>query len=587
MKMFNRLQWRITLPFLALIVLGMGGMGIYLVDFVRDVQLENLRTQLANEAKITASASAGYFDFSNDVLNDLANELGQKIGARVTIIGVDGMVLGDSEESPAVMDNHRTRPEVIAALTAGYGESTRFSETLDKEMMYVAVPVMRDLQMVGVARIALPLDNIQASVGHVTTIILIAIAVTAILVGIIAWLLARLMTRPIHEVTLASRRMAAGNFQQNILVRSHDEAGELAQAFNEMANNVRKLVEAISTEQSRLFTVLSNMTDGVILTDKKGSIVLANAAAGNLFHFQPQTVAAKTVIEATHDHDVNNLINHCLQDGEQKTTQIELKPSGVYLRLIAIPISSGTLTGCLLLVQDLTELRTLQTMRRELVGNISHDLRTPLAGIKVMVETLQNGAAKDPATAADFLNRIADEVERLTQMVAELTELSRIETGKAELKREMVNLNELVTEVVNQMLPIGMKDNIKIIPVLATNLPAVNGDRERLRQTLVNLIHNGIKFNKPSGTVSVVTGFDTTHVKVSVNDTGIGISKEALPHIFERFYKAEKSRAGGGSGLGLAIAKHTIQAHGGNIWAQSEPGKGSSFSFTIPISRQI
>jgi two-component system phosphate regulon sensor histidine kinase PhoR len=587
MRIPNSIQWKITLPFIALITVCIGVMGIYLVNFVQDTQTNNLRTYLSNEAKITAAASQPLFDSSTFALDDLAKQLGKDINARVTIIATDGTVLGDSEETPASMDNHATRPEVIAAIATGYGESIRFSKTLNQEMMYVAVPIQNDNQVLGVSRIALPMSDVRNSVNHLTLVIGLVIGITIILTGFAAWLIARITTQPIREVTRASRKMAAGDLKQSILVRSRDEAGELGQSFNEMAGNIRKLVEGISSEQSKLATVLSNMTDGVIVADKEGNIILANHTAGKLFNFQTSVVIAKTVIEATHDHEVANLAKRCLATGEQLNTQVELTPTGKYLQVIAIPISGNILSGCLLLFQDLTELRNLQTMRRELVGNISHDLRTPLAGIKVMIETLRDGAIDDKNASTDFLKRIENEVDRLTQMVSELTQLSRIEVGNVELKEDPVNLNELVNEAIVQLKPLANKQNVTLNQILSSSLPAVKIDRERLSQTITNLIHNAIKFNRIDGSVTITTASDDKTVTVQVIDTGIGISKEDLLHVFERFYKADKSRTNRGSGLGLAIAKHTIEAHGGRIWVQSEEGKGSTFSFTIPVNPQI
>ena len=584
MRIRNTIQWKITLPFIAVITICIGVMGIYVVRFVDDNQTNNLRTSLTNEAKITAAASQPFFPSSTSSLDTLAKQLGTDINARVTIIAADGTVLGDSEQNPATMENHSTRPEVMAALATGYGESVRYSTTLNERMMYVAVWIKNNNQVLGVARVALPLSDVQKSVNHVTIVISLAILLTIIITGFATWLIVRITTRRIREVTRASRKIASGDLNQDIQVRSRDEAGELGKAFNEMAANIRKLIDNISTEQSKLDTVLSNIADGVIVTDKEGNIILANRTAEKLFNFQVATLITKSVIEATHDHEIENLSKRCLATGEQLNYQIELKPAGKYLRVIAIPISGKFLSGCLLLFQDLTELRNLQTMRQELVGNISHDLRTPLAGIKIMVETLQDGAINDKKAAIDFLIRIENEVDRLTQMVSELTELSRIEAGSAELKKEPVNLNELVNEAISQLNPLANKQNVALNTDLANNLPIINADRDRISQTITNLIHNGIKFNRISGSVTIITTSDDKAVTVKVIDTGIGIPKADLPHVFERFYKADKSRTNSGSGLGLAIAKHTIEAHGGTITVQGEEGKGSAFSFTIPLN---
>jgi two-component system phosphate regulon sensor histidine kinase PhoR len=222
-------------------------------------------------------------------------------------------------------------------------------------------------------------------------------------------------------------------------------------------------------------------------------------------------------------------------------------------------------------------------MRREMVGNISHEFRTPLSGIKAMVETLQDGAVDDREAAKDFLSRIEAEVDRMTQLVGELTELSRIETGKAALEMKPVNLNSIVEEVMAQLKPQAERQNLTLETVLAADLTAISIDKERIRQVMVNLIHNAIKFNRPRGSIRTATRYSEGSVVVDVTDTGTGIAKDDLPHIFERFYKADKSRAGQGTGMGLAIAKHIVEAHGGKIWVQSDEGKGSTFSFSLPL----
>ena len=587
MKMPQGIQWKITFPFITVIVVCIGVMGIYLVHFVDMNQTDNLRTSLTNEARITAVTSQPFFSSSTAALDGLAKQLGNDINARVTIIATDGTVLADSEEDPATMENHSNRPEVIAALATGYGEIVRYSTTLNEQMMYVAVSIKNNGQVVGVARVALPVSDIRNSINHLTIVISLAVILTIIITGFATWFIVRITTRRIREVTRASRKIAAGDLKQDIQIHSRDEAGELGKAFNEMAGNIRKLVESISTEQSKLDTVLSNMADGVIVTDKEGNISLANHAAEKLFGFRAEAIISKTVIEVTHDHEIDNLAKRCLARGEQLNSQIELTSAGKYLRVIAIPITGKILSGCLLLLQDLTEMRNLQTMRQELVGNISHDLRTPLAGIKVMVETLRDGAIDDKNAAINFLTRIEDEVDRLTQMVSELTELSRIEAGSTKLKKEPVNLNELVNEAIIQLNPLATKQNVTLNAMLSGNLPAAKIDRDRISQTITNLIHNAIKFNRTGGSVTITTSSDDKVITVKVIDTGIGIPKTNLSHVFERFYKADKSRTNSGSGLGLAIAKHTIEAHGGTIWAQSEEGNGSTFSFTIPLNPEI
>ncbi|NWF77535.1 MAG: HAMP domain-containing protein [Chloroflexi bacterium] len=581
--MFRSVQWRIAVPFILLIVVSMGILGVYLTSFARNSQLDNLRSHLEKEARITAEASLLAFLSQGSDLDALAKKLGEQIDARITIIALDGKVLGDSQEDPSTMENHATRPEVKDALVSGLGKSTRYSTTVEQEMMYVAVPITNQGKILGVARVALPLVAVQHSVNQITLIISLAMVTTTLLAIVAAGLIARATTRPIREITKASRRIASGELGQKIPVRTKDETGQLAQAFNEMSSDLNKLVGDISTERTKLRTVLANMADGVIMADAEGKIVLANQATERLFNIREKDVITKHLIEVLRDHEAHEILKLCLKTTRTQTVQFDSVASKRFLRAIAIPIVEGKLTGALLLFQDLTELRNLQTMRRELVGNISHELRTPIAGIKAMVETLKDGAIDDKQAATDFLSRIDSEVDRLAQMVSELTELSRIETGKAELRMTPVDINVLIEEVATQLSPLAERQQVTLATNLATDLPIIKADNDRIRQTIINLVHNAIKFNHPGGRATVSTKVDRESVTVSVSDTGIGISKEDLPHVFERFYKADKARPKGGSGLGLAIAKHTIQAHGGSIWAQSEEGKGSTFSFSLPL----
>ena len=583
--MFRSIQWRIAVPFILLIVISMSVLGIYLINFAKDSQLDNLRSLLEKEARITSEASLPAFLGQSSDLDALAKKLGEEIDARITIIALDGKVLGDSHEDPSMMDNHATRPEVKDALASGLGESTRYSTTLGEEMMYVAVPVVNQSKVVGVARVALPLVAVQNSVDRVTLVISLAMVIATVLAIMAAGLIARATTRPIKEITKASKRIASGELEQKIPVRTKDETGQLAQAFNEMSSNLSKLVGEISAERTKLQTVLTNIADGIMMVDVEGKIVLANPATERLFNFREKDVITKPLIEVVRDHEADEILKLCLRTSQTQTVQFESVVSKRFLRAIAIPIVEGNLTGALLLFQDLTELRSLQTMRRELVGNISHELRTPIAGIKAMVETLKDSAIDDKEAAMDFLARIDSEVDRLAQMVSELTELSRIETGRAELRITPVDINVLIEEVAAQLSPLAERQQVTMATNLSTDLPIIRADKDRIRQTIINLVHNAIKFNHPGGRATVSSKPDRESITVSASDTGIGISKEDLPHVFERFYKADKARPRGGSGLGLAIAKHTVQAHGGSIWVQSEEGKGSTFSFSLPIKQ--
>ena len=583
--MTRSIYWKITLPIILVVVLSLSLLGFFMVNSIRTLQLDHLRTYLINEARLVADTvlpdltdPTGYAR-----IDALAKSTGAEIQARVTVIKADGTVIGDSWEDPSTLENHLTRPEVQQALISSVGESTRLSATTGINMMYVAVLIKDQSTTLGIARVALPLTAVNDSVNSSIALISWAIALAALLVVLATFFITRMLTRPIRQATRAAIRIAAGDLDTQITVGSKDELGSLGRAFNRMSGHLKETMTTLSSEKNKLNTILSTITDGVVMTDSRGQIMLANPAAEALLNFSAAKLAGKPLIEATLNYEIEQALKNCLAAQQRQNVFIDLK-GGKFLRVIVVPFRTEQISGALLLFQDLTEMRSLQTMRREFIGNISHELRTPLASIKAVVETLQDGAMEDKTVAADFLEKVNTEVDSLTQMINELIELSRIETGKTSFKLEPVNLNLFIQETVNRFLPQAERKQIVLLTDLQPDLPEVKMDIERIQQALNNILHNAIKFTPQNGRITVKTGYQDNAATVQVADTGIGISTEDLPHIFERFFKTDKSRSSQGSGLGLAIAKHIVQAHQGQIWVQSQEGKGSTFGFSLPIN---
>jgi two-component system phosphate regulon sensor histidine kinase PhoR len=578
------LYWKIIVPMILLITVGMTVLGIFSVNSVKTDEYNQLHSYLINEARLSADSviSALKNGAGSANVDSIAKNLGKLINARVTIIAQDGTVLGDSWENPQTMENHSNRPEVISALSSGVGESTRFSTTTNQNMLYVAIPIMDQGKVLGISRVALPFTSVEESVNNSILTLIWATIIAAFLVILATAFITRMITRPIRHLTRAALNITAGDLGRQITSVSADEIGQLGKAFNKMSISLKEKMTAISDEKSKLSTVLISITDGLMMTDREGRILFANPAAEKLFGFKLNVVIDKHLIEATLNYEIDAILKKCLAANQKYKTEIDTT-SGKYLRIIAVPITTENLSGALLLVQDLTELRGLQTMRREFVGNVSHELRTPLAGIKAIVETLQDGALQDESVAKEFLNKIENEVDTLTQMVNELIELSRIETGKVKLNEAQFNLNELIENIIGRLNPQAERKQISISAELGKDLPAVRADRERIQQVITNIMHNAIKYTPDSGKIKVKSSKTPEGVTVTFEDTGVGISQADLPHIFERFFKADKSRSTEGSGLGLAISKHIVQAHNGQIWVKSEEGKGSTFGFSLPV----
>ena len=408
------------------------------------------------------------------------------------------------------------------------------------------------------------------------------LAITFVLIIVLS-LAIRANNRFNHNLMEAMGKAASGELGQRLPVSANDDRGQIAQAFNEMSVNLNWMVARLLEDRSRLRTILSSMTDGVIMTDRNGNVVMANPAAERFFNFHLENCPGCSVIQLVQEHEVDELLKRCIREEKQQAVQMESRQAKQFFRIVAQPLVTDRLTGVLLLFQDLTEVRNLQAVRREFVANVSHELKTPLASIKAIVETLMDGALDDKEAARDFVGKIGSEAKSMITMVGELLELSRIEMGKAELKIEPVNLNALVRYTILRLTPQAERQQLTVTAEPAMGLPDVPADRAMIEQVLTNIIQNAIKFTPSGGKVKVRTGVEGENAVVSISDTGIGISRDDLPHIFERFYKADKSRTGVGTGLGLSIARHIIQVHGGRIWVESEPGKGSTFGFSLPL----
>jgi two-component system phosphate regulon sensor histidine kinase PhoR len=355
---------------------------------------------------------------------------------------------------------------------------------------------------------------------------------------------------------------------------------QLSNAVKTLALTLSLRTSTVEAERKRLAAVLDRMTDGVLIADAAGRIQFMNPAVEQLF--ETRDVIGRTVTEVFRQYQLIEAWQRCQQTGELQTESVERPGRRQFLQLIAIP--DRETGGSLLLVQDLTRVRRLETVRRDFISNVSHELRTPLASLKALTETLQEGALEDPPAARRFLGRIEIEVDALTQMATELLELSRIESGQVPLEFKPVPAASLLLSAADRMRAQAERAGVALRLAEPLDTTEVRADPPRLEQVLVNLIHNAIKFTPPGGEVTLSAQAEENYIYFTVQDTGAGIPAEDLDRIFERFYKTDRARSGGGTGLGLSISRHLVEAHGGRIWAESEEGRGSKFYFTLPLS---
>ena len=378
------------------------------------------------------------------------------------------------------------------------------------------------------------------------------------------------LRQDIHEFARRTR-------EQNFTAETK-ELENLSSAVASLVTTFESQHAEVDAERARLAAVLDQMTDGVLIADSQGLIHFANPAAGRLF--QTSNPLHRSVTEVIRNHQLVEAWRRCQQTGQMQTESVEVPTRHQFLQLVVVPDRHAS--GSLLLVQDLTRLRRLETVRRDFVSNLSHELRTPLASLKALAETLHEGALDDPPAARRFIDQIQVEVDALTQMVNELLELSKIESGRFMLDLSPVAACDLLNSASRRMQMQAERAGLGLRVECAGDLPKVDIDSQRLEQVLVNLIHNAVKFTHAGGEVVLSAEVVDGSVRFGVCDTGIGIPEDEVSRIFERFYRVDKSRAGSGTGLGLSIAKHIVEAHKGKIWAESIEGQGSTFYFTIP-----
>lgn len=416
------------------------------------------------------------------------------------------------------------------------------------------------------------------------TAVFLALAVAASL------LLAARVTEPIRELTAVVNRIAEGDVQARALTASRDEVGELVRSFDTMSDVVRGRIALLAEENDQFSTVLEKMADGVLIIDDASRVIFANPAALRLLTMAERDVLGRSFAGVVRHHQLIDLWQRCQHEGREQVAAVELGRD-LFLQAYVTPFFEAGLRSYLIILQDLTQVRRLQTIRRDFVSNISHELRTPLASLRAVVETLQDGAVEEPELAHRFLERAEREIDTLTQMVEELLELSRIESGQVPLQLKPTAVADLILVPLERLLPQAERNDIHITLDIPAGLPLVVADEARMQQVVTNLLHNAIKFTPADGEIRIRAELqesqaEQAEVLIAVEDNGYGIPAADLPRIFERFYKSDRARTRGqgGTGLGLAIARHIVQAHHGRVWATSKEGKGSKFYFTVPVS---
>jgi len=584
-----KIQWKLMASYLTLVLL----LGAVLYGYLSHTLEKNLtaevRENLLNEARLVRVMSTReVIDMRRDA-PALARTAGKEIKARVSIISGTGVVVGDSELTEAELrrlENHADRPEFRQALLSGTGIATRYSSTLGTDMIYLALPFHARSGEPGVIRLALPLSRIEAAMSSLKTILGASLLLAVLCSLLLSYVLSSITSRPLRNMAASAALIGKGDFSSRIHVASRDEIGELATVMNEMAEKIEDQLERISAERNRLDTILRGMGEGVIVTDHSGVVTLANPAFRTLFS-PAEDIEGKSLIEITRQPSMVNALKKVLDTRDEMLEEMEIQlPEEKHLLTHWVPlVEDQTLVGAVAVFHDITDLKTLEKIRKDFVANVSHELRTPVSVIKGYAETLlSEGKTLPLEKSASFIEIIHSHAERLANLISDLLTLSRMESGAMSLEPVPTNLDPSITRAVRLLEQKGRTKGITVtVSDTVKDMPQVIADLGKLEQVLINLLDNAIKFTPEGGTITVTAVDLGSQVRIEVLDTGIGIAPYAIPRIFERFYRVDsaRSRDMGGTGLGLSIVKHIVQAHGGTVSVESVPGKGSTFSFTL------
>lgn len=595
-----RLFWKLGLTYVALLLVVLLAVDFYSARVLRRDYIRSASDKLSALLKI-AKARPPRLDDAEQ-LHSWSTWMAES-GARVTVIDTSGRVLEDSAHDPESMENHSNRPEIQQAFATGEGGSVRHSKTLDRDLVYSAVRYQPPAGPPVVLRMALPLSQIDSTLTELRQRLLLGSVVILLLGGAASLGFSRMFAARVERLKDFSRRVAEGDFRPLPIDRPRDELADLAIALNETAQRMDANIHSLRDERNQSSAILRSMVEGVAVIDAHERLVFCNRAFLDILNADSASSQGRPVIEVVRNSELLGLIRRALVGEEGLQTDIatgfiqQRSFSVTAAPVKALDVDNGMASasathnlakpsGAVVVLHDVTELRRLERVRQDFVANVSHEFKTPLTAIRGFAETLLSGALNDPKNNRRFLEIIRDHSSRLDRLTDDLLKLARIEAGKLELEFFPVGLADLIEGCAETTLLKASRKQISLAIDVPAGLPAVRGDASLLREVFQNLLDNAVQYTMAGGRICVTAVVGAHEVVISVADTGIGIPLADQERIFERFYRvdAARSREVGGTGLGLSIAKHIVEAHGGRLWIESEIGRGSQFSFSIPLA---
>jgi len=580
------MQKKLFFSYLAIILIALGISAA--IFWSKDYNFINNQNQsyYLTQAKLMADV------FSKEEFNDskdyivFAQKYAEKYNFRITIIDQSGQVYADSSTAES-LENHATREEIVRALKGESVTINRYSKTMGQKYSYSAVPVTNGI-FTGVLRVSLPLSELHVSSNELANSIAYAILICFIIAMLAAFFFTQLLSKPINEVTQAAERISCGEYNTKIYTREKDQVGRLAGAFNVMSTNLKETIDNFTDRNAELEAMLSSMTAGVIAIDDSNEILFYNKSFLDILNPINKQIKGQSLYNVLRNAVVFDAIDQVRENNTSVTKEgTLLSASNRSIRIIATPLGREDKKsfGVLLIIEDVTQIKKLESMRSDFVSNVTHELKTPLTSIRGFIDTLKNGAIKEEAVANKFLDIIDIEAERLYSLIQDILLLSEIES-KRDYETIACDMNQCASGVIELLEP-KLTEKVKIVFEPQPYIKPLDCNPDRMKQLLINLLDNAMKYTE-EGTITLICKEEDNKLVINVKDTGIGMEQEHLSRIFERFYRVDKgrSRKQGGTGLGLSIVKHIVELYNGNIRVDSQPGVGTEFEIRLPFINQ-
>ncbi|MCX5749237.1 MAG: ATP-binding protein [Candidatus Saganbacteria bacterium] len=591
--MFKSIRPVIFLVLTGIVLISFLLLSLIALPSIKDLAVSQIKDQLLVQANMSRE------DFSNLLLSNAvkavsqekAVEIAKNTGSRVTLINKDGAVLADSDEPLSkikAMENHLTRPEVVEAASGKYGSSIRYSETTRRDQIYLALALReKNGRILGYLRMSDPSEYIPKITLKFYRSLALALLLALAVCVITSYFISMIFTRPLRRLVETSEKISEGRFPATIMKKSWFEIGSLERAVEKMSLKLSDLFNNIKKQQGSSGAVFSGMKEGVVVLDKDGKIHTVNPAVEKIFGLHGDDLTGKTVLEVLRNNEIAAITDRSIKLGKEIEEEIDiLTPVEASFAVYAGPIKDkdGDIFGGICVLHDITKLKKLERYRSEFVANISHELKTPLTAIKNYAETLLNSAPDDKEKSREFILKIEKHSDNLSSLIDDILELSRLESGVKSGEPKSVNISEVISRSVELLLEKANKKGI-VINVECDGQLSIRSIKDHLFRAVSNLIDNAVNYSEKDSMVSIKCVRKDNNIEISVSDNGIGIPKENIGRIFERFYRVDpgRSRDSGGTGLGLSIVKHIMELHGGRVSVQSEAGKGSTFTLIFPL----